>query len=557
MTFEQISFKNIFAYGEKLQTIKYSNEGSLILLVGKSGVGKSAILNLPNLLLYGKLKDVPKNAVANRINKHGWIQGRIRKGRDVYEITRTFVPNSLTIFRNGEDISNIGISDGQDFIDNEITEIPQETFNNLVTVSMKRFKSFLKMSPADRKQIIDRVFNVEIVNFIFEKIKGDRKEIGNLINQTSNSMFSVRKMLENANYELQKIQQNQTTEEDKKILNENLQQIQTLTEQYKSLNETYSDFTNKYNDVYKKVSYLDTETQKATYEINTLQEKINLFSQEKCPTCGSLFAQKEFQELKKLYERQKQEKTELTNKIAAKRQEMVDYMTGVRNKSQEVYNKLGEINRTVTGFQQQNAVLQQKMSVTPEQAGIMNIINNAQAQLDELTKAMNTYQHQMNLLDHLMKIYSLDGVKQMIINNYIPLLNKEITKNLLEVEIPYSLSFDSKFEPTLSDLGEPIPVGTLSDGEMTRIDVVILCSLLKLLKRRFPSINVFSCDELLSSLDIDTAESVLRFLKNYAMEMKLNMFIVSHVSFSTDFFDRCIEVTRDHGFADITEAVLN
>lgn len=38
-------------------------------LKGQSGAGKSAILSLPCLLLYGKIEKVPKTSIANRINK--------------------------------------------------------------------------------------------------------------------------------------------------------------------------------------------------------------------------------------------------------------------------------------------------------------------------------------------------------------------------------------------------------------------------------------------------------------------------------------------------------
>ena len=102
MKFESIEFKNVFAYGEEVQRIDYSSDGKLILLKGQSGAGKSAILSLPILVLYGKLTKVTKSAIANRVNKHGWVRGTIIKGQHKYVIEREFSPNSLKIWKDDE-----------------------------------------------------------------------------------------------------------------------------------------------------------------------------------------------------------------------------------------------------------------------------------------------------------------------------------------------------------------------------------------------------------------------------------------------------------------------
>ena len=114
MKFESIEFKNIFAYGENVNKIEYSDKGKLILLRGKSGAGKSAILSLPILVLYGKLTKVTKAGIANRINKHGWIRGTLSKGQHTYVIEREFSPNTLKIWKDEEEIDLFGSSAGED-----------------------------------------------------------------------------------------------------------------------------------------------------------------------------------------------------------------------------------------------------------------------------------------------------------------------------------------------------------------------------------------------------------------------------------------------------------
>lgn len=102
-------------------------------------------------MLYGRIEKTPKNSIANRVNKNGFIRGELTAGSHKYVIERGFLPNTLKVFKDGVDIENIGIKDAQAYIDSEIIDIPQVTFNNMISISMKKFKSFLTMSPADRK----------------------------------------------------------------------------------------------------------------------------------------------------------------------------------------------------------------------------------------------------------------------------------------------------------------------------------------------------------------------------------------------------------------------
>lgn len=192
-----------------------------------------------------------------------------------------------------------------------------------------------------------------------------------------------------------------------------------------------------------------------------------------------------------------------------------------------------------------------------EYTGIQNIIDKTQEQIQLLTKSIKEKTEKLSLLQQLLTIYSIEGVKQQVINNYLPILNKEIDEHLELLNFPYQLEFDSKFDSHLKDMGAKVPVQTLSDGEMTRVDLVVLCALFKLLKCRYPSINILSIDELVSFLDVENSQILLKYIKEFAVEMNLNIFVVSHVNIDTEYFDRCIEVTRSiNGFSQIKEENL-
>ena len=154
-------------------------------------------------------------------------------------------------------------------------------------------------------------------------------------------------------------------------------------------------------------------------------------------------------------------------------------------------------------------------------------------------------------MQKLMTVYSIDGVTKMVIDNYLPLLNQEISENLLLLNMPYTLTIDSTFNTVLKDLGDEINVSTISDGEQTRVDLVVLLSLYRLIKRRYSDNNILFIDEVVSSLDVETSGIVIGLLKYFAEEMKLNIFVVSHTSLDLDNFDKIIEVEKTNGFSHI------
>ena len=111
------------------------------------------------------------------------------------------------------------------------------------------------------------------------------------------------------------------------------------------------------------------------------------------------------------------------------------------------------------------------------------------------------------------------------------------------------LKFDSKLDATMTDMGQNVPIETLSEGEKTRLNVVIVLSLVKIIKKRMPSLNVMSFDETISTLDTMTSELLLSMLYAYAEEQALNIIVVSHTDLSLELFDEIIEVEKQNGFS--------
>jgi len=552
MRIESIEFRNIGSYGNKLQRLEYSTDGQLVLLTGVSGAGKTTVLSLPVLLLYGKMDKVPKGEIANRKNGDGYLKGVIRKGGDEYVIERTFGKSStIKVYKNGMDIDSIGVKDAQAYIIDEIVQIPYQIFTNVVSLSLDSFKSFISMSAEDRRQIIDRVFDLESVNGITNYIKKDMKELGDSINRDNTQLFTLNKTIQDANNELLRISQanqdgNQekikecqdiiaTQEAERQKFNENYQKIYVLYQQYLSKQQEILQQYNALNEGFKQN-----------------ESQIALFANDKCPTCGHSFEGEAFKDLKtKLL----QKRETLTADINQKTTEYNDKLAEVG----KIYNTLQTISQKMAACSQKiysaqatiNAIMESAQK-SAEYKGIQNIIKTNTDTLQVVRERLRVSSEDMDDLNTLIMLYSVEGVKKQVIKGYLPQLNDEIADVLPQLNFPYRLVFDEEFNAELYDVGDKISKHTLSKGEGIRVNFAVLCSIFKLLKRKYPSINMFNLDETLSNLDPATAGELCRYLKQFAYDMKLDVYVVTHVPMEVDLFDKVYHIRKDV-FADMEE----
>lgn len=545
----KLEWRNIFSYGDDITSIDFGDEGKLWQLSGKSGAGKSSLLAIPKLLLFGKTegsdgKPVSVNEVANRINKKGWIRGTISKGNDVYVVERTFSPSGLTIYKNEENLDMAGLKNMQGIIDSEILDgMPYHIFANVMTLSLNNFKSFISMSPADKRLIIDKIFSLEIINKVYELVKKDKKELGNSINISNSQIYSLNQTIRTSEAELASLSEKKD-DNSQAQLDEIKNKLEKVAELYNSQNEIYADLYKQYTDVMTAENQLNQLINQENIEIRQINQKITLFNEDKCPTCGTPFNSDEFQHLR-----------DELNENLVKHQEAVDgYKTQISSMSETkstIYSNLSMVQDNINKINaKKNELLVSYQSIeaaakmVSETSSIQKIIDStteSKAKLEETIKESN---EQMKLLDVMETMYSADGIKQTMMSNYIPTLNKEIEETLSFLGFPYSLTFDNNFDPHLQHLSIDIKPQSLSTGEHKKVDLTVLCSLLKMLKRKYPQINLVCLDEAVSSLDYESSAEIIKYLREISSSMNMNIFIVSHTQLDENLFDEHLYVEK-------------
>lgn len=550
MKLKRIEWANIGPYGNRIEAIEFDNNGSLWQLSGISGAGKSTIITLPQLLIYGKSGKIKVGSIANRINKNGYVKGVIQKGNDIWEIERGFSPNSLTITKNGSnDINRADKADVQTIINDEIMDgMPYNIFSNVLNLSLDNFKSFITMTPEDKRKIIDRVFSIDIINTLHEMVKSDIKELGSAINLANSQIYSLEMSINKAKQDLDNLRV--------KLAYVPSDSVENLESKIKELSDFIAVKDNEIN-VYKEkevqIRNANDRTLREIYEIsnqrNTITKKIELLNHDKCPTCGTPFTSDEFIELKKTFtenvadiDKQLEEKNANYNKLNDALNKMKDILKNfddIKNAAnkqiQECRIELTKIDgakKTMTGIK-----------------GVEDVINENINAKDKMSSNTEKNKEQVDLLGLLEQLYGSNGIKTELMGNYIPTLNDEISETLAIMHYRYTLEFDDKFEAHVEDMGVEIDIETLSKGERKKIDICVLCSMIRMIKNKYPQINIICLDETLSSLDYESSLTILECLKKICNDMGINIFVVSHTTLEESIFDHRVFIERVDGFS--------
>jgi DNA repair exonuclease SbcCD ATPase subunit len=558
MKIVKLQWRNIFSYGDNITEIEFSDEGKLWQLSGKSGSGKSSLLSIPKLLLFGKTeggdgKPVDMADVSNWLNKKGWICGTIVKNNDTYVIERTFSPSTLTITKNGAPLDKAGVKNMQGIIDTEILDnMPYNIFANVMSLSLNNFKSFISMSPADKRLIIDKIFSLEIINKVYELVRKDMKDLGNSINISNSQIYSLDQTIKTSQAELDNLNNSESTDNIKDKLDEIQQKLVKVDTLYQQQNTLYTQLYNTYNDTYKIDQQIVIAINSENFEIGNINKKINLFNQDKCPTCGTSFASDEFKNIKEDLLKQLNERQDTLASYTQKHNELLEQFNTINSQMQEVQVNIQKINDKKNELTKEYTRIEASSSISQESVAIQNIINQTNKTKSDLEKSIVDANEKMKMLEIIETMYSADGIKQTMMNNYIPTLNEEISETLNFLGFPYSLEFDNNFDPHMQYLGRSIKPKSLSIGEHKKVDLTVLCSLLKMIKRKYPQINLVCLDETVSSLDYESSTEIIKYLKEISKEMNLNIFIVSHTMLDENLFDEHILVEKNAEYSVLT-----
>lgn len=548
-----IEWRNFCSYGNKTQRIDFpQEEAALFNVCGGNGFGKSTISDVIKFSFYGrvegrKIKDIP-----NRINGQAWTKVHfISTSNQNVTIERGIAPNLLNVVVDGIPYDKAGKPNIQAYIEDEILEIPFYVFTNTISLSINDFKSFLKMSPNDKRGIIDKIFGFQIINQMITMLKQHAKSIKDRLDQLTGALSAITRSIQSSLDEMEllteKIQS--SSDEKKKELEANLEKFQSLELLHAS---KFQEFKNEESKFKFALQELNNNITKEKSNISVIEKKIKLYDDSKCPTCASdlrtEFHQSVLQGLQEAKEQAERILQENTVTYNEKKILESDY----KQKSQEFIEKGSKIKLHISNFSKEIKQISEGLKSDTQAESLQNIINKNKQDAENTKNEKYKAEEAVNWIKLLEEVLGEKGVKQMAIKTILPSLNSEILKLLIEMHLDFKVIFNEEFDATISHLGDEVSPQSLSTGEMKKVDVGVLISVIKLMKIRFPGMNFLFLDEIFSSLDPDSIHCILKILKKNTRELGLNTFVIAHNQLPTEIFDYKIEIEKNNNFSNLT-----
>lgn len=549
MRIQSIEFKNFASYGNSIQRLEFEDESSeLFLTLGKNGHGKTTIANAIVFALYGKVEGVKMADLPNRINKELWVKVNLLCGTNEVSIERGLTPNKFEVKLNGVEFDKAGKRSVQEYLEEEIFGIPYHVFKNIIILSVNDFKSFLTMTNSDKKQIIDRMFGFSILNDMQRQIKEQRKSLKVELDVYDRELKQLTENITSVNMKL-----NEMLAESNKKDKAKIQELKNTLKKYGDNKDKLVEAQTKISNSIKDLNLVNqTATQNKSdleYELKELKKKLSLYESNSCPTCTAPLTSDFHEDRKKELEFKI---SDLPNKISDANKDVLDIKDKIflmNQKNDQVREKVASINTNILNLKKELITIKDSIDSEGNFPHMKELIKGFESQESEKTSSRSKVNSDYYFLENIEEILGEDGVKNLAIQTILPGLNTNIAAMAQTMHLPFHIRFNDKFDCIINHLGEDINPMTLSTGERKKADFIVIIAIIKILKLRFPQLNLLFLDELLSSVDADGVHNILKILSNVIKESKINTFVINHSVLPHELFDKKIQIYRENGFS--------
>jgi len=509
----------------------------------------SSLAKVITYLCYGKTEGANIKDLPNRVNGSMWGRVIMTCKNNRVEIERGVSPSIFTVKVNDVEYDVAGKTNLQDFLETEIFDIPYHVFKNVIILSVNDFKSFITMSTSDKKQIVDRIFGFSAINEMKELVKNKRKLIVEDIKVFEEEIKTLTDSIESVKLKLdefEKATNDKNTAEIKTLktrlfeLNENKKKLVTANERVRSM------IVSSTEEAKRKVQ----KQQDIKNDIASHNRALKLYENNSCPTCNASL-ESEFHE--KEEDKHKCAIATLgTNQETIKAEVLIaeENLQTARDNNRKIITRAAQLD---TQMEQIKTELI-KISENKGQNSIhlRDLIDDFDVKKESSLSGKTSIEGKNYYLSLLETIVGEDGIKNLAVKSILPSLNNHVMLMGKEMGIPFGVVFDEKFNCVLYHLGEEINPKTLSTGEKKKADFVIIMALIKMIKTRFPGLNILFLDEIFSSIDSSGIYHIINILHQTIKEAKINTFVINHTVLPSEYFDKRLEISKDSGFSEFT-----
>jgi len=561
LNFGVLTGKNIMSFGSGGFEIDLS-ENQISMMRGKSGNGKSTILEALTYCLFGKpYRNIKLAQLINSINGKGMLTTiSFTSNQDTFKVIRGMKPAIFEIYKNGEMIPEEAASrDYQKFLEESILGFGYKTFKQVCVIGSTAYTQFMSLSSSERRNMIEELLDIAVfsrmdlkVKELLKKMKKDVDLISTLVDAKNSELGRLNKILS----EMQESESRKKTEFKDQIdsLEKEKTEINSRIDQY---NKIVSQLIEKTADESKiRKSHLDSQNELRGYldTISRSKSTMKFFeSNDMCSTCN--------QEIT----------ADHKHSIVSKEKQI---FSDTMKLSKEIYSTIEEFNKKIEEFDSfadalhkaTNKLLELQSDLRAKESLLTNVNRelNRENDSDKVIKQSNQVSDELrtNMVQKIILLEDLDyinvcatilkdtGIKSKIISTFIPMINDRINHYLESFDLFVNFELDENFSETIkSRHRDAFTYDSFSEGEKARIDTAILFTWRDIARRKNSvSTNLLIFDETCDrSLDDDSIQSFLEILRE---QDGTNTLIITHRGADPVYFDRCYHVDkRSDGFS--------
>jgi len=554
--FKKLRWKNFLSTGNIFTEIDL-NKHNTTLIVGENGAGKSTMLDALTFALFGKpFRSIKKGQLINTITQKGMrVEVEFDIGVNRYKIVRGLKPVTFEVYQNDEMLNQSAeMRDYQEHLERNILKLNFKSFCQVVVLGSASFVPFMQLPGGQRREVIEDLLDLQIFTTMNSLLKDKVANNNEALDQIANDQKVVTEKIKLVKEHLLEKQNN-----NEKIVAEKVNVIEDTKDKIDAMAVKLTDVMNKAMELNKKTVKKDEVTkliQKMTKYRHQIEAKVALINQDveffknhdHCPTCTQVID--EDLKTQKL-EHKETELNEINNNL--------ELLTKKFDEAQTELDEIMQHSATISQLTLEKVQIESQISslnkYVKQLEREINHINQLQeadedSKMEDLEAEMAVVAERYNEAMDEKLIYTAasmllkdGGIKSRIIKQYVPVINKLISKYLSAMDFFVQFELDEEFNETIkSRFRDEFSYASFSEGEKMRINLAILFTWRSVAKlRNSVSTNLLIMDEVMdSSLDANGTEEFLKILHNLTQDT--NTFIISH---KTDqLYDKFANVIR-------------
>lgn len=471
------------------------DDAPVTVVVGKNGSGKSTgLIDGLYYNLFGKpfRKDFSMAELVNDEVKKEMltISNFIGSDGNKYEVKRGRKHAvEFEIYKNDKLVPvPADLKQYQKYLEETVLGFDAETFKQVIILGSSAYVPFMKLGTADRRKVVEDLLAIRIFSFMNDVAKDDARGIRTDLDTARQAVSLAQSKVTGSQNTITSLKNQSTTnvEANTKTINDNNEQIKAMAAKIEKVNAEIAELNASIADAPElKAEYsakgrdIEAAEREQRQSINAAKfYKVNTV----CPECKQKIAEDfrnskftQFRNDHDLAKAKAEECQKEQDSMKSRLLEIRDVMGKVQTlqvESRQHSSKISSLQMTnqhlLTENQRQSGSSEAHMVQATET--LKQAENAAQKATEELEKVQGDYAHIMAGLE-LLK----DGnIKGDVIKNYIPIINREIQKNLSILEFPAQFSLDEKFKETITLQGKKRSYAALSEGQKLRVDLAIL-----------------------------------------------------------------------------------